>query len=518
MRRCFVFTFISLNLITGCDVLNSWDFYSRDPQKYYSPYIDDRVRDIKDQIGEASEHSYAFYYITDTHPNQNYGNSGFLLTVLASQLPINDLFFGGDVGTSTSTKWGEGYSAREALLKSDSANTAILHSVKPFANVYRIKGNHDYSVADADFWRSGEKYKKGDRVVYRPNEHDDGGLWECVTGNSDDAWTESHWKKKAEVSGYTFNATESYQMIMRDVVSNGDAIYPNGVKGCFYFVDRPDAKLRLICMDTCDTDMGYYGISNVFFGISDEQFNWVANTALLTTPAEYDVLFFFHIPININATLSQDYVNRKYAKELRDLFEAVNNKCSVLIRGCRYDFSNFKPDIKLVINGHTHSDLITKTNGYFAISCSADYYDSVAATSPIYTNLGVPTEYTRKKKGTIREQAFDVVLYDASNSQVKFFRIGQGVDRCLNLIHYQAKVGIPFSFESSLEAEPLVYYCYDANSNVFSSILDNYTYSQSLASVDSRGVVTPIAEGEIVLSVYDPDKNIIEISGITIVN
>ena len=486
--------------------------------KYYLRYLESRLKTIQAQLQEGGDDSYAFYYITDTHPNQNYGKSGFLLSYLSKRLPIHDLIFGGDIGPSTSDKWGEGVSAYEALMKSDSANTRILHSVRPVAKVYRVKGNHDYSVADADYWVPDVIYTVGTKVVYRPHGNDDGGLWRCIYSNSDHEWNPSHWQKVSDVSGYTIDAQVSRSMIMHDAIMNGDIVSPSNVKGCYYYFDRPDAKLRIICLDTCDTDYGYYGISNVYYGITDEQFNWLGNSALLTTPPDYSLIVVFHIPITENTSLSQDYVNRTYANELRSVLNGVNNKNVVSVRGYSFDFSSFTPSIKMVLNGHTHSDLVTKTNGYFAVSCIGDSYVNEANPSPLYANLNVPGNKINKKRGSIREQSFDVVVYDPQNNVIKFLKIGQGIDRYLNLSNVSVKKGTAFTIKTSLSGEHLRYYCYDANKNHLDEKSKKYTYSQSLAKIDQKGLIQPMEAGEIVVAIYDLDNDIIELTGITINN
>ena len=514
---CFWFTTVVLCTSLVACTAESFDVNEGIPKRYID-YLNTRIVAIQDQLKECGEEYLTFYYITDTHPNQNYGNSGYLLSYLSKRLPIYDLVFGGDIGPSTSDKWGQGVTAYEALMKSDSANTVILHSADSKVNIYRVKGNHDYSVADASFWKPDVFYSRGAKVVYRPNGDDDGGLWRCVLANSDREWNRAHWEMVSEVSGFTIDAQTSYFMIMEDAIRSGDIVNPSGVTGCYYYFDRPDAKLRVICLDTCDTDYGYYGISNVSYGVTDEQLGWLGNEALLTTPLDYSIIVIFHIPITKNASLSQDYVNREFAKELRSVLNAVNSKSIVNVKGFSFDFSSFSPSIKMVLNGHTHSDLVTKTNGYFALSCIGDSYVSEATPSPIYANLDVPVSKIRKKPNSIRDQSFDIVIYDPSNQVIKFMKIGQGIDRYLNLSDIEVKKGNAISIKTSMTGKHLRYYCYDANNNHYDERIKGYTYSESLATIDRNGLFQPLETGEVVVAIFDVDNDIIELTGVTIYN
>ena len=172
----------------------------------------------------------------------------------------------------------------------------------------------------------------------------------------------------------------------------------------------------------------------------------------------------------------------------------------------------------MVLNGHTHSDLVTKTNGYFAVSCIGDSYVNEANPSPLYANLNVSGNKINKKRGSIREQSFDVVVYDPQNNVIKFLKIGQGIDRYLNLSNVSVKKGTAFTIKTSLSGEHLRYYCYDANKNHLDEKSKKYTYSQSLAKIDQKGLIQPMEAGEIVVAIYDLDNDIIELTGITINN
>ena len=482
---------------------------------YYFPYLENKCHSIQQELLNSGDSTYSFYFITDTHPNQNYGNSGSILAYLSNKLSVPDLIFGGDIGTSVSSKWGESVSAYEALLKSDTQNTAILNSVKPNVRIYRIKGNHDYAVADADAWISEKEYTIGDRVVYRPYEND-GGLWTCIITNADRIWNESHWFKLSNVSGYAIDQETSYWMIMADALSNGDIVCLDNAFACCYYFDRPDSNIRIICLDTCDTDYGYYGVSNVLFGVSDKQIEWFGDVALKSTPDNYDIIVVCHIPINVNASLSQDYVNRQFAIELRSILKAVNSRTSVVVHNRCYDFHDFSSKVRMVLSGHTHSDLITKTDGYFAVSCSGDFYKTEAATSPFYVNLDVPPRLIKKKKNTIYEQSFDVIICDFKNELIKFFRIGQGIDRYLNLNHLEATVGIPITIKTHLRGPELRYYCYDTDSNHYDGKIQGYTYSKKRASITTDGNIYPQEKGDIVVCAFDPNHNEIEFIGISI--
>lgn len=107
-----------------------------------------------------------------------------------------------------------------------------------------------------------------------------------------------------------------------------------------------------------------------------------------------------------------------FAVNLESIVDAFNARSSVTISSTPYSFANAKGSIPFVIGGHMHKDMDwTTTAGIPFILTDCD-------NGPRSENTDYP--YV---KGTITEQAFDVVTVDYENETVKCVRIGRGADR-----------------------------------------------------------------------------------------
>ena len=487
--------------------------------EYYFPYIDERVLAAKREMAKCGAGSAAMFFITDTHHPQNYGQSGRMLRYLSERLQIRTLLYGGDICPSLTSSWGgKEESAEDALYLSDNAITIVLSNV--IAKIYRVKGNHDYSVANYKAWESGKTYKAGDVVVWAAS--NTGGVgdnysYTCLVGNSDVAFDPDKWDK-GEYGGHNLSQIESQRLILADAEANAAAVFPNnGTKGAYYYFDVPRSKMRVLCWDTSDSDLGFTGISNVTERISDEQFKWMIEEAILTTPAGYSIVCLSHIPAYINQSIGRGTLYETATWEIakRSLYAAVNGKTSVTIGGVSYDFANFAPNIILDLAGHTHADCITKVDGLFAISTAGDWWSDHAKDSPVYQHFGI-TSLASRVGGTTKEQSFDVVVFDPANDYIKFLRIGAGIDRFVKLTQESVEAGSTLQITSDLTGT-LEYYVFDANLRSSTPAANGYYYpTQTLASIDSDGLLTAIAAGEVVVMAYDTDNEIVEVFGVTI--
>lgn len=115
-----------------------------------------------------------------------------------------------------------------------------------------------------------------------------------------------------------------------------------------------------------------------------------------------------------------------YLDVVQKLLVAINNKQHFTYNQngltADVDFSKTKNTIACHLSGHAHIDETHVDNGVLSIGvlCDAAYNDD-----PQYKDKP-------RTKGTINEQAFDVVSIDTFKRTVKLVRIGQGNDREFN--------------------------------------------------------------------------------------
>lgn len=164
----------------------------------------------------------------------------------------------------------------------------------------------------------------------------------------------------------------------------------------FYF-DAKQTKTRWI---VCDTQ------ENGTFSWYDE-----LCSLLNETPEGYHVIISGHWFYDSGSKST-------FAVNLESIVDAFNARSSVTISSTPYSFANAKGSIPFVIGGHMHKDMDwTTTAGIPFILTDCD-------NGPRSGNTDYP--YV---KGTITEQAFDVVTVDYENETVKCVRIGRGADR-----------------------------------------------------------------------------------------
>lgn len=104
-------------------------------------------------------------------------------------------------------------------------------------------------------------------------------------------------------------------------------------------------------------------------------------------------------------------------KRITDGIDKFNQKSSYIFDGITYDYSGCAGDVICVFSGHNHVDGCIQTDGGLnVISTTCDAY-------------GAPEGGVVRQKGTITEQAFDVVNIDYKNKKIYMTRVGAGEDR-----------------------------------------------------------------------------------------
>lgn len=208
----------------------------------------------------------------------------------------------------------------------------------------------------------------------------------------------------------------------------------------YYYYDDDAASVRYIFLDTSDIPTVYTETGAIKytkqhnFGISQAQIDWLINTAL-NTKENTDIVIFAHnafFPSYYKKTPQEvcedaTYHDTKSIRVLNEIFEAYNQKTSIckeyeekIFKVCaNADFSKCNGNIKCVMLGHWHKDIIEK---------------SQSGIPYIYSDCTMMYNYeTPRVDGDISELLFNIVTIDRENNKIYITRIGAGEDRVIDL-------------------------------------------------------------------------------------
>ena len=212
-----------------------------------------------------------------------------------------------------------------------------------------------------------------------------------------------------DAGGYTATAEEIYDYTIRPI-----AHLVNGREGkCYYSWDSKCGDVRYIVLDlfeNINTSISW----GVNYGFTQEQADWLVNEAL--NCKRKTLVVFTHAAIDPRLGGVQEMTF------LHELFVAVQNGERFFYdKGVKIeaDFSRCKNKVACIVSGHAHRDDSNFERGVLSIStiCDAWYNDD-----PKLRHLP-------RQKGTINEQAFDVMIIDTSRKHISAIRVGQGENR-----------------------------------------------------------------------------------------
>lgn len=168
----------------------------------------------------------------------------------------------------------------------------------------------------------------------------------------------------------------------------------------YYYVDNPTQKMRYVFLNVfTDGSAGEFETA---------QQNWLSGTAL-NLPSGYTAVIICH-------HMMADTYPTSWIPVLTPIGE--------IIAGIADDY-NGDGEIACILHGHTHMDLMKKTDGgipIFATTCDK--------ANPDNDETGERAEYIYGKRtnGTINEQAFDIVVINKTAKKVSLVRIGCPAD------------------------------------------------------------------------------------------
>lgn len=223
-------------------------------------------------------------------------------------------------------------------------------------------------------------------------------------------------KSESELVGYTLSDAHRYNILTRPLETYANVTLAGPGKN-YWYADNKVQKTRYIGLDIYEmrggTSRKGWEDNN---GSKTAQLKWLANEALAVADG-WRIIIIQHSPIDNKL---DGYIPQ--AKPVWDILAAYQNRRITNVTNevddktpFSVDFSNAKGRIILNLSGHWHHDADAYTDGILSVNtfCDAIYNDD-----PNYTQ--------KRVKGTINEQAFDVVSIDYDTETIKCVRIGAG--------------------------------------------------------------------------------------------
>ena len=221
---------------------------------------------------------------------------------------------------------------------------------------------------------------------------------------------------------------------------NGEVHDSQDAQSAFYYMDFPEKKVRVVCLDASsypvidngDGTMKYAGYT--IWGYGPRQVTWLCEEGLADIPDGYQVLVFSHMPTR--ASLN----NFGYEPKNGALIEGILKACheggtfSGSTAGTDWDVSvsaDFTAQgarkILAYVAGHIHSDLISKPEdlGWNYIMTSYAYCaEGTLQYAPAGATLPTP-----RIIGTETEDCWDLITIRVSTGEAYCRRFGAGSDR-----------------------------------------------------------------------------------------
>ena len=387
-------------------------------------------------INSAKNKVASFVFITDTHVQTNQMQAPQLIQHLLEHTRIKNVIWGGDAigayGTATDIEmqW-----EKQALFDS---------LINQSGNLYKIRGNHDFTIKESS----------------------------------------------SSNKGFTYSQRKTAQMLLEGHPSN-IVLNSSDPEACYYYFDAPDDHLRYIVFDTTDSVREENVAWGTIYGVHDKQLQWIADSAIASTPKGYDIVFFSHVPFT-------DTTGSRHAvlSNVREVVDAASKKTAGRIGDVNYNFTQLKrTSVLMCLSGHNHSDMQTYRNGvvHMVTACDAAYNDY--KDDPFVRNL------SGMIKGTENEQCFDCISINRNKRLISVYRVGVGGDRFFHTKSLAGKVGKKKHLKTFLK-NPVEWYSYNASGNIYNG---KWTLSNDVVSVDGKGNVVCMKKGEAVVFAIDAE-------------
>lgn len=177
-----------------------------------------------------------------------------------------------------------------------------------------------------------------------------------------------------------------------------------------FFIDTDFTKSY--CFDNTVQKIRYFVLGCDYDSVmSNNQIEWLMNH-LLNLPLGYSIVVITHSGLYFDQEAPFTPLIDESFQLILDGLDALKEGWPTTINGITYDFTDKARDVICALSGHNHRDMATTTEtGIPVIGRAADTLAS---------------EVLAHEKGTITEQAFDIVNIDMTNRKIYFTRIGAG--------------------------------------------------------------------------------------------
>lgn len=218
-------------------------------------------------------------------------------------------------------------------------------------------------------------------------------------------------------------------------------IKSNGQKSSYGYIDLSDFKIRIVIADSQDIDreaanddgMAKYHCGNSYY-ISNEQLNWLANTALSFDDKEekdWGVIVVTHQDGSYSTSLSPSYESS--IQKFFEVCKAFNNQGIYQNKYTYYDNSFF--DIDVYANYERYREIKDKPHiiCWLLGHCHQDKYQVVDGINMIWILNGSATNKDSdarvvRELGTFSQNAFDLISIDTKTRRIRCVRYGAGVN------------------------------------------------------------------------------------------
>lgn len=401
-------------------------------------YFGRQINDVINSVNENDASSSSFIFVTDTHVKANQMQSPYLIKRIIEQTKINKVIWGGDAICA--------YGKNAEIETSWQKQTLLDSVVADICFVYKIRGNHDFTIKEND--------------------------------NSD--------------KGITYSQLKTAQLLLaghpKSVVLNS-----SDPSACYYYFDDTKSHLRFIAFDTTDSIKGEDVAWGTVYGVHDKQLQWIADSAIATTPKGYDIIFLSHVPFMDTFGAWHGVYNN-----VREVVDAISRKSAGRVGEVNYDFRKLKnSNVLMCLSGHNHQDRQTYRNGsvHIVTACDAAYNDYKA--DPFVKDMSGRT------KGTVNEQCFDCILINRKRKLISVYRVGVGGDRFFHTKTVKCKVGKSKHLKTSLISS-VEWHSYNASGNLYDG---KWTLFNDVVNVGDNGNVICKKKGEAVVLALDEGGN-----------
>lgn len=353
--------------LSAAEAQEAVSLYSVDVKNHIPDYYKDYIKEKAEAVNNLQENpdTFSFIFITDIHLQHNTKHFIPLIKELINNCGINDVLGGGDWVTA----WLTDADGKQGLRDDYDELTELFEGIPLIKTI----GNHDWA------WGSQNQY--------------------------------------------SLTEDEAYDWFYKDDIEKSGAVRnDNGDPTTYFYKDDAENKVRYISLNDMDYEVNadenglvQDGTNKTwYYTMSDEQIEWLKNTALKLPDNDWDCVIFSHLAIwnTTEAGYNCDVVELR--DDVRAVVEGFKTKTG--------DFADYKGDFIGWFSGHSHFDdmLYYSDNGSFVNVISDG--DTTVSSEP-----GISREMN-----TVNEQSFQVVTVDKSNKRVYCTRIGAGDDRCFN--------------------------------------------------------------------------------------